>query len=310
MTLSWIFLFLFFGVLFLYIGAEVLVWFASKLALSFGLSSMMTGLTVVAFCTSMPELVSSIMAELGGESNMALGNVVGSNIANIGLILGVLALFRPMKIGENIRKVEAPLGIFLAFFLWLAMLTGRISRGVGAVFLFGLLFYLAWHIHQAQKKKREEGHVGDSWGKKLYFVLFVILGALITVGGGYLFIDGAIELARHYEIPGRIIGLTIVAVGSSLPEFAASFIALVRKNPDIAIGNIFGSNILNILLVLGVVSLINPLSFSPSFLTVDMPVLIGISLLVWLLSFFNQRLNRISGVVLTLAYAGYLYLIF
>lgn len=309
MTLSFICFFLSAGVLCLYIGAEMLVWFASKLAISFGLSSMMTGLTVVALCTSTPELVSSVMAELGGESNMALGNVVGSNIANIGLILGLLALFKPMKIGVNIRKFEAPFGIVLACFLWLAMLTGRISRGVGVVFLITQVLYLAWHVHQAKKKNRENGHVGDSWGKKLYFVIFVILGALITVGGGYLFIDGAIHLAHHFEISGRIIGLTIVAVGSSLPEFAASFIALVRKNPDIAIGNIFGSNIINILLVLGVVSLINPLSFSPSFITLDMPVLIGISLLVWLLTFFNHRLNRFSGVVLTLAYAGYLYLI-
>lgn len=309
MTLFWITFLLSVGVLCLYIGAEILVFFASKLALSFGMTSLMAGLTVVAFCTSMPELVSSLIAKLGGQTDMSIGNVVGSNIANIGLILGILAIFKPVKVDHNIRGFEAPLGIILACVLWIIMLFGNISRGVGIVFLIAFLLYIVRHIYEAKKMRDNGEHLDVSTPKKVLYTALVLVGAGVTVGGGYLFIEGAINLANRFNVSGRIIGLTIVAVGSSLPEFAASFIALVRKNPDIAVGNIFGSNIINILMVLGVVSLVSPIGFSPSFLNVDVPYMIGVSILVWLLTFFNHRLNRLSGVVLVLSYATYLYLI-
>ncbi|MCH9633298.1 MAG: Inner membrane protein YrbG [Chlamydiae bacterium] len=312
METSLIFVCLTIGIIFLYLGAETLVLNASKLAISFGMTTLMAGLTIVAFCTSMPELVSSLVAQISeGDSNMALGNVVGSNIANVGLILGALALVRPIPINENIRKFEAPIGIALALGLWAVMLSGKVSRSVGVVLLALLVLYVGQHIHKARVlKKSEEGKkIQISLKKKLLYIFLVLLGAAFTVTGGYIFVKGAVSFADKFNLSGRLVGLTIVAVGSSLPEFAASFVSLVRKNPDIAVGNVFGSNILNILLVLGVVALLAPLTFSRKFLFQDMPFMLGFSLLAWIMTCFSHKLNRISGAVLLLGYGCYIYVI-
>ena len=300
------------GVLLLYAGAELLVHYANKLAISFGMTSLMAGLTIVAFCTSAPELVSSLVAQVSeGNSNMALGNIIGSNVANIGLILGAVALIKPIEIERNIRVFEAPLGILLVAALWVLMLFEKIGRGIGVALIILLALYIGKHVLEARKNKKviegSDEHLSGS--KKIACLFLLTLGALIVVSGGYVFIKGAVALAEKFNISGRLVGLTIVAVGSSLPEFAASFVALYREKLNLAVGNIFGSNILNILFVLGVVSLVSPISFSSKFLVQDMPFMLGFALLAWLLSFFTQRLNRISGIILLLGYGFYIYII-
>lgn len=313
MSTFWIYLYLFGGVLALYLGAELLVHFATKLALSLGMSHLMTGLTIVAASTSMPELVSSLMAQLqGGYSSIALGNVIGSNIANIGLILGGLVLVRPMPVPKSVLQFEAPLGLVLVCLLWLLMLSLNITRLNGVFLVLGFIAYLFWHIRRAKANQANEEHPlrGKSKKVKSLYLALLLLGALITVYGGYLFIEGAIALADRYQISPRIVGLTIVAVGSSLPEFAASFVALLRKNPELALGNIYGSNILNILMVLGIVSIVKPLTFSSTFLYQDLPALLIFAFLGWLLGLKSKRLTRLSGAFLLLAYAGYLFFIF
>ncbi len=307
-----IYVYLIGGVLALYLGAEILVFFASRLALSMGMSNLMTGLTIVAASTSMPELVSSLMAQLqGGFSSIALGNIIGSNIANIGLILGILAIAYPMKLHRNVLNFEAPLGVILVCVLWLMMLSGKISRLYGLFLIAGFLAYLFWHVHQARTSPKEERHLfqDKSIGVKLFYLVLLLIGALVTIYGGYLFIRGAIALALRYEISPRIIGLTVVAVGSSLPEFAASFIALIRKNPALAIGNIFGSNILNILMVLGIVACVKPIPFSSIFLIRDMPILLIFAFMAWFFGLKRKRLSRFSGGVLLVAYICYLFYI-
>ncbi len=300
------------GVLLLYGGAELLVHYANKLAISFGMTPLVTGLTIVAFCTSAPELVSSLVAQISeGNANMALGNIIGSNVANIGLILGAVTLFKPIEIERNIRVFEAPLGIILAGALWVVMLFGKIGRGIGVALMILLILYIGKHVLEARKNGSvEEGSDAHlTRMKKLGCLLLLLLGALVVVCGGYVFVKGAVGFAEKFNISGRVVGLTIVAIGSSLPEFAASFVAVYRNKPNLAIGNVFGSNILNILFVLGVVTLVSPIYFSSKFLVQDMPFMLGFALLAWLLSFFTKRLNRISGAILLLCYAFYIYII-
>jgi len=220
------------GMLFLYLGAELLVHYATKLAISFGMTPLVAGLTIVAFCTSAPELVSSLVAEITeGNSNMALGNIVGSNVANVGLILGLLALVKPMPIERNIRVFEAPLGIILVALLWLDMLFWKLNRGVGVVLIILLILYIGKHVYEARKKNKvtpdSDEHL--SGAKKTGYIFLVILGSIVVVLGGYIFVKGAVGLADKFNISGRVVGLTILAIGSSLPEFAASFVALFEK---------------------------------------------------------------------------------
>lgn len=311
MTHMHIFLFILGGMVALYVGAELLVLFASKLALSLGLTHLMTGLTIVAFCTSTPELVSSLIALLKNNApNMALGNVIGSNIANIGLILGALAIIRPIHVPKAVIKVEAPLGLMLVVMLWLMMLSGYMHRFFGVFLLVCLAGYFFWHFYLARKKHEEPDHplMQLSFIHKVGFFSLVILGALITIVGGFFFIEGAAALAEQAHLSSRWVGLTLVAVGSSLPEFAASFIALMRKNPSLAIGNIFGSNILNILLVLGVMITLSPFTFSKQFLIRDLPALLAFSFLTWFFALKKGRIGRVKGLCLFVGYLAYIVL--
>lgn len=301
------------GMICLYIGAELLVVFASRLALSYGMTPLMTGLTVVAMSTSTPELAGSLMAQIqGGYSNIALGNIIGTNIANIGLILGVLALIKPMNVHRTVWTFEAPIALGLACLLWVIMLSCHISRGVGIVFCGLFVLYLLRHVWQVKGKEPPPDYHKPELSNpiRLVYFLLIILGTGVLAFGGYIFVEGAVELARRMNLSERVIGLTIVAVGTSLPEFAASFVALMKKLPDVALGNMFGSNVYNILMVLGIVAVVDPLTFSPKFLTQDMPLLVAFSLLIWLIIAFRKAVGRWAGLFLVLCYIGYLFLIF
>lgn len=298
------------GILGLYLGAELLVRFASKLALSLGMTHLMTGLTIVALCTSSPELASSLMAQIqGGYSDIALGNVIGTNISNTALIIGVLALIRPLSIHKNVWKIEAPLVLFTTALLWFLMIFGRISRFMGVLFCALLILYLIRHIWMDHPKEKEEKTVIPFWTKSLYIV-GILLGTFILALGGYLLIKGAVDIGHKSGVSDRILGLTIVAIGTSLPEFAASCVALLKRMSDVALGNMFGSNVYNILMVLGIVSLVHPIEFSPKLLYQDMPLLMAASLLIWIFIFQKQVLTRLKGALLVLFYAGYLFWVF
>lgn len=304
----WIWTTLLLGILLLYLGAELLVLFASRLALSLGVTQLVTGLTVIAICTSAPELVSSLMALLKEQnSNMAFGNVIGSNIANLGLILGFLACIKPVKIPKRVLKVEAPLGVFLAAIVWLMMRSNPFKSYYGYFLVVCFVVYLVSQGLQAKKESHKQEHplMDLSKKKKVLFFLWVCLGAMITVVGGYCFIEGASKLALEKGLSSRWVGLTLVAIGSSLPEFAASFVALIRKHPDLAIGNIYGSNIVNILFVLGIMASIQSFTFTERFLTFDAPALLVFSLAGWLLALRNQQLSRINGLLLVSLYGLY-----
>lgn len=298
------------GILGLYLGAQLLVTFASKLALSLGMSQMMTGIIVVAFCTSSPELASSLMAQIQGPYNdIALGNVIGTNIANMALIMGSLALIRPLSIHKSSWKYEAPLMILVTFILWGTLFLGRISRLVGIIFCAVLALYILRHVFCRPRTlgPKEEPTESVSLGKKIFYILMIAIGTIVLSAGGYLVVKAAVEVGCKLQLSQRVIGITIVAIGTSLPEFAASCVALMKRMSDVALGNLFGSNVYNILMVLGIVSIVSPVQVNPALIKRDMPVLAVASILVWLLIFHRKQLGRLSGLLLVGGYFMYLF---
>lgn len=297
------------GIAFLYVGAELLIIFAARLALSLGMTPLVVGLTVVAFSTSTPELASTLVAQIhGAHSNIAMGTIVGSNIANIGFILGLITLIKPLEIKKQIKTFEAPLAVGLTLLLWVFMLRGTITRAMGILFLVGIILYTYKHVTSTKDKSdnvNQEAQKISASKRSLYF-LFILVGVFILCAGGVFLVRGSVMLAKILGISDRVIGLTVVALGTSLPEFAASLVAILRKLGDVAIGNILGSNIFNILFILGVVAVVKPIQFSPKFLNQDVPILLGFSALLWLLVSYQKKLGRLSGLLLIICYGGYL----
>lgn len=298
------------GILCLYVGAELLIIYAARLAISLGMTPIVVGLTVVAFSTSTPELASTLIAQLKGNlSNMALGTIVGSNISNIGLILGLITLFKPLEIHSSVKRFEAPFTVLISILIWLFMFNHKINRFMGIILLIGIFGYVLKHVLSAKKQSstdKKQEHKIKGLKKCFYFFLIALGIASLTVGG-WLLVRGAVGLAQKIGVSDRIIGLTVVALGTSLPEFAASLVAIFRKLGDVAIGNILGSNVFNILFILGVVAIVRPIYFSQQFISKDAPILIGFSILLWILVSVQKKLNRISGLLLFACYAGYIY---
>jgi cation:H+ antiporter len=292
------------GLVMLFLGGEALVRGASAVARHFHLSPMVIGLTIVGFGTSAPELLVSLQAALEGQPEIAIGNVVGSNIANILLILGISALIAPLIIPA--RRMWRDLAFMLAAtaILWAMLLGDEISRLYGAVLFAGLLVFLATTFFfgkiEPEPDQPEENQL-KAWG-------FTLGGLVVLVIGARFLVDSAVEIATTYGISQAVIGLTIVAVGTSLPELATSVIAAYRRHTEIAVGNIVGSNVFNIFGILGITALISPIPADPRFAAIDMPWAAATAVGLTVLAFALNGLPRIAGLVLLAAYGGYLYL--
>ncbi len=309
-TIPLVFLFLG-GMAGLYWGAELLVIASSRIALASGLTPLVVGLTVVAFMTSTPELAGSLAALWNENSeSMALGNIIGSNIANIGLILSVILMIHPLEIQKRIRSFEVPFIFFSTLLVFGAMFFGSFHRFFG-VLLLGLNFaYVYGHLKKkgsflSDRKKRENFGPAKGW----YYAFLLVTGVVFLSFGAAWLVRGAVVTARMFGISERVIGLTVVALGTSLPELAASFLAVFRRLPDVALGNIIGSNVFNLLFILGVVILIRPLSFAPVFLSRDMPVLLAFTTVLGLLC-RQKVMGRGSGLLLFIGYVVYLFFLF
>jgi cation:H+ antiporter len=294
------------GLVILTIGAEWLVRGSAALALSFGIPSLVVGLTVVAFGTSSPELAVSIRAAITGQSDIALGNVIGSNSCNVGLILGLAAVIRPLQIHSSIIKREIPILLFAVFVLILFLSNRLISRPEGMLLVGFLLFYLTISFVMSKKSDLKsdtdlpEIHPMPRW--KQIVLLGIGLAGLIL--GANLMVANAIKLAQMARLSEAFIGLTIVAIGTSLPELATSVIAAIRKENDIAVGNVIGSNIFNIFAILGISSAIHPLSaMNLGWIDVGVMSLFALLLLPLLRSGFV--LDRKEGLFLLLAFVLY-----
>lgn len=297
------------GLLFLYLGGEALVRGASSLALRMRISPLVIGLTVVAFGTSAPELAVSLEASLGGVGDIALGNVIGSNIANIALILGITALVRTTRVEARILRIDAPLMVLASLLLVMMLADGGLSRFEGGLLFAGLVAWIGFTALVARKESQAvrlefaQG-VPHSLSRVVIAVVFVFGGIGALVVGGQLLIDAAVAIAAAAGVSQAVIGLTIVAVGTSLPEFAASVVASVRGHGDIAVGNVVGSNLFNVLGILGISTLVRPLGRGDiDWMTLG--VFVGVALLIVPLLYTQRRLSRVEGAGLLLVYAGY-----
>ncbi len=297
------------GLLILVGGAESLVRGSSALALRLGITPLVIGLTVVAFGTSSPELAVSIESALSGSSSIALGNVIGSNVANIGLILGITAIIRPMSVQPSLLKQQIPLMIAISFVIWAMAADMAITFWDGFILVAALIGFLL-HSYRSSKDSPEDEEVlpceVQTLKDKTWFcILLILIGLAGLIGGGMLFVRSAVEIAQIYNVDEAIIGLTIVAIGTSMPELATSVVAAIRKESDIAIGNIVGSNIFNILAILGIASLISPLS-GLGFSTADYVVMISFAVILLPMAWSGRTLSRPEGTVLLLGYLSYM----
>ncbi|GIU43901.1 sodium:calcium antiporter [Shewanella sairae] len=291
------------GFLILTVGAEALVRGASQIALRLGLTPLIIGLTIVAFGTSAPELAVSVKSAIAGNSGIALGNVIGSNIANIGLILGITALIRPIKIESQMVRRDIPIMIAASLLFWSLLLDAGLSFWDGAILFALLVAYLTFSYFAAEKQTDDD--VEDTKQNPMLSVLFIVIGISMLVGGGILFVDGAVALAQSFGISEVIIGLTIVAIGTSMPELVTSIVAALKGQSDIAIGNVVGSNLFNILGILGVTALIHPIS-GCEITTLDWSAMIAFAVILLPFAYTGLRIGRREAAILVLSYLGYI----
>lgn len=301
----WNILLLMVGFLFLIKGADWFVEGASKLAGKFGIPQLVIGLTIVAMGTSLPEAAVSIQGAVKGTAGIAVGNVLGSNIFNVLVILGVTALFAVLPLQRSTLFAEIPYMLFItAVSLILGMNGMCISRVDGALLwtLFLLYFGYLWWL---TKQSREENEAETEGWSVMRCLLFLIIGGALIVFGSDLTVDGACRLAQMAGISERVVGLTIVACGTSLPELVTSLVAAKKKHVDIAIGNIVGSNIFNILFVIGTAALIAPIPFEQTFIA-DALVALAAGVVLWLGVVRKRQLGRPCGVIMLIGYGAYL----
>ena len=301
------------GLVALFLGGEGLVRGASRLARIFGISPVVIGLTVVAFGTSSPEFLVCMIAAFKGSSDLVIGNIVGSNISNIGLILGVSALLSPLAIHMKLVRVEVPIMIVLSLVLY-ALASGLRIGPLQGAFLFGSLIAFTIYSYYAARKEsfkvesEFEEFVGPRSGV-LKEVGFLILGLIGLIIGARLVVDSAITLAQMFGVSEFIIGITAVAIGTSLPELSTSIVAALRKEHDIIVGNIIGSNIFNIG-ILGLVSIIQPITVDPALLRFEFPVMIFFTIIVLPLMRTGYRVSKLEGLLLLLFYGAFIFLLF
>lgn len=302
------------GAALLYLGGEILVNNATRLARAVGVSPLMVGLTVVAFCTSSPELATTLAAALEGSPDAALGNVIGSNSANLGLVLGLTALLYPLRTRVRFLQREVPFMIGTGVLLLLLVGSGMLGRLGGTLLLslLGLyLLVLLWSSDHAEVETEPTEEKDEAGTAKPWRTLAgVALGIGLLAGGAHALIEGAVDVARAFDVPERVIGLTLVAFGGSLPELAGSLVAAFKREGDLILGNLVGSNVFNVLFVLGATATVRPLAVSAGDFLPDLVVMLGLSLLVLPFLITGRRLGRREALVLVAAYTAYVVFLF
>jgi len=302
-------------------GAEIFVRGATRLATVIGISPLVIGLTVVALGTSSPEVAVSVQSAFAGSADLALGNVLGSNICNILLVLGLSASFAPLVVSMQLIKLDVPVMIFVSFLVLILGFDGMIERLDGLLLLSGAIGYTTFLVLQSRRETRavqaeyeaEYGPARVGRSGNLVSALLILGGLALLVLGSRWLVSGAVSIAELVGVSQLVIGLTVVAVGTSLPELATSIIAVIRGERDIAVGNVVGSNIYNILLVLGLTGMVGPegISVPPAALRFDIPVMIAVAVACLPIFFTGNLIERWEGLLFFgyyLAYTGYLVL--
>ena len=305
------------GLIFLYYGAEGLVKGSSRLATSLGIKPIIVGLTVVAFGTSAPEFVVCLMATLIKSQDIATGNIIGSNIANIALVLGLAAVISPLRVELNILRREVPVTIFASAVLFLMAVDSIINFIDGAILFTGIVLFTLYlaivslRDLKADQKKAEKLHSrSENRGSMAWNGLLTILGLVGLVLGARLVVQAAVAIAIEIGIDELTVGLTVVALGTSLPELATCIVAAYRKEADIIIGNVLGSNLFNVLFVVGLLSMISPLGVEKGTLTFEFPIMLFFSIVLLPLMRTGLIISRREGALLVIGYAIFIALLF
>jgi len=305
------------GFLFLIFSADAFVKGTSAIARNFGIPPLIIGLTIVGLGTSAPEMLVATMASVQGNTGLATGNAIGSNIANIGLVLGATALIAPILIQSSILKRELPILLAISTASYLLVIDGNLSRLDGAALLLGLIAFMYWLLRSAQQSKSQHSDVLEVEFSdeipadlpNLNAFLFFLAGLIGLIASSKLLVWAAVNIATTYGVSDLVIGLTIVAIGTSLPELAASVASVLKKEPDLAIGNIIGSNVFNLLAVLCLPGLIHPTDVDVQLASRDFPIMLGFTLLLFFFSYsFNgqPKINRFKGAFFMLLFFAYL----
>tara|TARA_B100000795_G_scaffold269230_1_gene258001 strand:+ start:2209 stop:3141 length:933 start_codon:yes stop_codon:yes gene_type:complete len=299
------------GLILLVLGGNWLLRSAVALSLKLDIPKIVIGMTVVSFATSAPELIVSINAALNGSPDLALGNVIGSNIANLGLVLGITLILGNMEVQKSFYKTDWPIMMVASALLYFFLVNDKVITQYEGIVLFSfLIFFLIFVLRFQKKPIVDELSEDEEPLPKFKIALLLVLGGLGLWGGSELLIKGATTLAKDFGVTERVIGVTIVSIGTSVPELAASIIAIIKKEKSISLGNLIGSNIFNILAVLGITSMITPINVvDERLLTSDLFWMLGISFIILPLVFLPKRylLNWKNGCLLLIAYFVFIY---
>lgn len=310
------------GLVALYFGAEWLVAGSSSLALRLGIAPLIVGLTVVAFGTSAPELLVSLLAVKDGNDGISVGNIIGSNIANIALIMGCAALVNPIQVHPDALKRDYPLMLGASVLLGVLLFDGTLSRIDGAILLCGAALFVGYSVVRGKRMAQEGAAAAAEDDEELSDpskstvardVGLLVLGIAGLAGGAKLLVDSAVFMAKAFHVPDLVIGITVVAIGTSLPELATSVVAAYRKESDISVGNVIGSNIFNILVVLGLVSVLLPVVIKPEVaadVKIDLSVMLATAVVALPIMRVGHRIGRVDGVFFLLGYVAYMVYLF
>jgi cation:H+ antiporter len=307
------------GLVILILGGDSLVRGASSIAIRLNISPLVVGLTIVAFGTSAPELFISLKSALKGSPDLAMGNVIGSNICNLALVLGVTALIYPVEVNTNSLKIDWPMTMGSSLLLYFLVREGYVDSHEGIIFVTILAFYTFFIIRKSRKDTKTlqalEAELDidiDKIEKRPVYkdLVFIALGCTGLYFGSEWFVGGAQNLALALGVSERIVGLTVIAIGTSLPELVTACIASFKRETDIAIGNLMGSNIFNILSILGITSIVKEIAVSDEIIDSDMLWMLGITLIILPMMFFNKKISRMEGAVLLSIYGLYNYFLF
>jgi cation:H+ antiporter len=301
------------GLVILYYGAEWLIESASSIALHYGIRRVVVGLTIVALGTSMPEFVVNAFAVFEQESELALGNILGSNICNIALILGASAVVLPLAVTPQMLRKEYPMMMGAMVVFYLLAIDGLIGTLDGVVLVSLLVGVMAFLFYDAQRTESQimldelseaEGPTDPepTWKRALYLVA----GIAFLAGGANLMVESAVQMANYAGVDHAVVGLTVVAIGTSLPELAASMVGAMNDEADLSVGNVLGSNLLNVLFVVGTVALFNPLSVQTKSITLYFPIMLGFCVLFFPLAWTENRISRWEGALLLTGFVGYM----
>jgi cation:H+ antiporter len=294
------------GLTLLYFGSSLLVEGAASTAIMFAVRPVIVGLTIVSFATSAPELLVSLVAAFKGSGGISLGNILGSNVINIALVLGISAMIKPVHIKQQIIKIEIPYMIFISFVFWLLCMDSRIGRIDGIILLIFLTIFLIYGIATAKDKDSVVTTEKPSHKAILKNIFFIVAGIIILSLGANFVVKEAILIAVKFGLSQTFIGISVVALGTSLPELATSAVAAARGESDISVGNVVGSNLFNICLVMGTVGIFNPMTVDNNLHFFEFPFMIFICLVLGLVSYFKQMISKKMGSVFIILFFIYI----